>query len=278
MQQIVPFVTESVAAMMGTALHAQFDSKHLVHQHPPLAIASSKEALVSYKAPWHASSCVTALQTTGMHEAGGNLFWINWRPPTGVGSIIAGASPRWAQVKEVADRYFSESALQSVGGARQRIVFPVTLMVHATSLGDVATTTDFASSMDLLVGHVFVWGWMLGMLRALIHHDGPLARALWESALTVTLHMRVALTDANKAALSISESELRKSAAGLLTDSFVGFAAKCAVIFDADPKATNKAKLLAAHNVKYAGAEPTKSMLTVIFCISASGSMPVPSN
>ena len=118
--------------------------------------------------------------------------------------------------------------------------------------------------MDLLVGHVFVWGWMLGMLRALMHHDGPLARALWESALTVTLHMRVALTDANKAAMSISESELRKSAAGILTDSFVGFAAKCAVIFEADPKATNKAKLLAAHNVKYAGAEPTKSMLTVI--------------
>jgi hypothetical protein len=32
------------------------------------------------------------------------------------------------------------------------------LMVHATSLGDVNTSTEFASSMELLVGHAFVWG------------------------------------------------------------------------------------------------------------------------
>ena len=49
--------------------------------------------------------------------------------------------------------------------------------------------------MELLVGHVFVWGWMFGFLRAVIHHDGPLARALWESALAVTLRMKVGLTD-----------------------------------------------------------------------------------
>ena len=74
-----------------------------------------------------------------MYEAGGNLLWVSWRPPpAGKAEIIAGQQPRWSQVNEVAERCFSEAAMVGGSGGRQRIVFPVSLLLHAELLGGFA--------------------------------------------------------------------------------------------------------------------------------------------
>ena len=50
-----------------------------LHEHPPLDIraALSENDLLSYMATWSHDHVHTALTSTDMYEAGGNIFWIN---------------------------------------------------------------------------------------------------------------------------------------------------------------------------------------------------------
>ena len=266
MLELVPFVEQSLIKLMGTAAgFQQFSGGAPLHKHQPLAIIKGEtDTMVSYKAPWEPASCKIAVTTTSMYEAGGNLFWVNWRAPTGKNAVIAGSAPRWAQVQEVADRYFCEAA--QVGILRRRIVFPTTLLVHASSLDTVINASDFADSLEMLVGHLWVWGWVYGVHKAMQQNNVVLVRMLWEAALTVTLHLKTGMTDAAKAATTIAESELRKAQDRLMSDSFVAFAGKCWVIIDEDEKSPNKSKmqLLNDRNCTYGGSAVTKGMLSTI--------------
>ena len=212
----------------------------------------------------------TSIETTSMYEAGGNLLWVNWRPPpAGKADIIAGQQPRWSHVNEVAERYYWEAAMVGGSGGRLRIAFPVSLLLHAESLGDLQGDAGFAGSLVMLVGHVWVWGWVVGMHTAIQTGNTALIRALWESALTVTLHVRVGMTDIAKAAVTIAESELRKTQDRIAGDSFVSFATKCCLIIDESPnKTAAKGKVLSELGVTYGGSAVTKAMLTAVLYFS----------
>jgi hypothetical protein len=168
--------------------------------------------------------------------------------------------------KEVAERYFSQAAMVVSGaGGRRRIVFPVPILVHAESLDVAMKTAGSACSMTMLAGHVWVWGWVVGLHTAMKNDNTALVRALWEAALTETLQLRIRMTDTAKAAATIAESELRKTQDRIAGDSFVSFAVKCCLIFEeASHRAASKGKLLAELGVMYGGATVSRAMLTVI--------------
>ena len=91
--------------------------------------------------------------------------------------------------------------------------------------------------------------------------------------MTVTLQLRIRMTDTAKAAATIAESELRKTQDRIAGDSFVSFAVKCCLIFEeATHRAASKGKLLAELGVMHAGAAVSRTMLTVIIWLDRSDS------
>ena len=268
------WLEHSLRNCFGTKGFDQFQSSAEPYEVQPLDITTDSKGMTSHKAPWQAARCATAVQTTSMYEAGGNIFWLDWRRPLGEGSAIAGSPPRWSQVEEIAERWFSRNAM--VGGpfVRKRIVFPVPLLVHAPSLDNVGGGA-FNGSLEMLAGHIWVWGWARGLATALAANDMVLVAALWESALTPTFHLRVGMTAAEQAAATIADSELTKSKDKLTADSFLSFAQKCWVIFGATagtgPHATtagSKTSTLKALGVTFGGLVVSKSMLTAILYLS----------
>ena len=272
-----PWIEDSFRVHFGaTAGFEQFKDLD-PHQAQPLDIGvqATDSSMTSYKEPWRVDRCITAVKTTGMYEAGGNLFWLSWFRPSGTCSAIAGSPPRWSHVKEIADKWFTrENMVGGSGGTRVRIVFPVPLIVHAESLDKVNGTT-FPGSLELLTGHIWVWGWACGFASAVRATDMALVTALVEAALTVTLHLRVGMSLAEKAAATIADSELNKARDRLSSDSFLAFARKCWVIFGAAAGGTDaastlattavsKSSLLKTHGVKYCGTPVGKTMLSAI--------------
>lgn len=263
--EMKPWLEDSLTKCFGGPGFEQFKGQVAPHTCQPLDITKEfKERMTSYKEPWKSDRCTTALQSTSMYEAGGNLFWVNWRRPSGQNEAIAGTQPRWSQVEEIATRFFSRESLVGGAGVRQRIVFPVPLLVHAPSL-DNARGSTFEGSLEMLTGHIWVWGWARGLAGALTINDTTLVRALWEAALTVTLHLRVDMTPAAQAAATIADSELQKLRDRLAADSFLAFARKCWVIFGSEATTVgSKTNTLKALGVTYGGAAVTKTMLTAI--------------
>lgn len=262
MQKLIPYVLHALRKHMTSDTSFKQFADMPLHRHSPLKIGGGETDLMSFKAPWESKSCIQSVETTSMYEAGGNVFWVNWHPLQGAPRAIAGDPPRWSSVQELTTKYFTAAAFID-SGSRHRLVFPAPLLVHAKSL-DQVKCEHFDSSLELLSGHVFVYAWALGMQHAMVNSDASLIRALWEAALTVTLTLRVGLTNAQKASVTIAESELRKVHERLASDSFASFAGKCWVIFEEAPANANKGKLLASHRVTFGGSPVTKAMLTAV--------------
>ena len=76
---------------------------------PPLPIqaGSGSNDLRNYKEVWCRQNCKVSAETTGMYEAGGNLFWVDMQIPEAVGSqgVIADEPPL-SQVIEYAEQFF----------------------------------------------------------------------------------------------------------------------------------------------------------------------------
>ena len=73
------------------------------------------------------------------------------------------------------------------------------------------------------------------------------------------------MTDIAKAAVTVAESELRKTQDRIAGDSFVSFATKCCLIIDESPnKTAAKGKVLSDLGVTYGGPAVTKAMLTAV--------------
>ncbi len=268
------FIGTTMANYFTTPGFEQFKNTAGLASLAPLDIASKDVVgLSSYKEPWKHARCQASVTTTGMYEAGGNIFWVSWRRPTGESEAISGAPPRWSHVVEVATRWFSRDALVPGGpGERQRLVFPVPLLVHAKSLDNIGT--PFPASLEMLSGHLWVWAWARGMMTAITTHDTNMVRALLEAALTATIHLKVGMSMAAQAAATIVDSELNKTKDKLSSDSFLAFARKCWVIFShADTAgkvatAGGKSTLLKTLGVTYGGSPVGKSMLTAILHLS----------
>ena len=91
------------------------------------------------------------------------------------------------------------------------------------------------------------------------------AASLWQMALTVTVQLRHGLSDAQKAAWSISCAELARSNDLVVSDTFPAFATKCLLILGEDSLSQQKAcQKLTDHMAVYKGAKMSKNMAGAI--------------
>jgi hypothetical protein len=201
-----------------------------------------------------------------MYEASGNLSWCDPRwPEMEAQQVIAGDPPKWADVEDAAAEHFSsQSRTQCYVGKKKngRILFPTFVTVHVDSCSEMERDS-FNRSSRVLTGHVYAQAWYLAMYRALDLGAYGHIGMLWQAALTVTLHGRVGLSMAEQAVLSIAQSEARKTAGRLQSDSFMSFASK-ALLAAGDSSQTAKMKQLNAAGVRFNGAIVSKTMMAGI--------------
>ena len=71
-----------------------------LNEQPPLAIVTgTREQMNSFKHPWDMKECKSALQSTQLYEASGNVFWFdNLFKPTWEAKEIPGTTPTWDQI------------------------------------------------------------------------------------------------------------------------------------------------------------------------------------
>ena len=237
--------------------------------HQPLDIkgtTASRQELRSYKAPWNACACLRAVEDTQMYEAAANVAWIHPFPASSIEEILAGDPVLWGSVVRVADTYFSLAASQGstpgCGGTIERIVFPITLHAHAKDT--VSIRADFfEASLDLVAGHVYLYGWWYAMSEALRKEDLSLVASLWQCGLTVSVQLRRGLDAAKLAVLSCGLSEQHKTNEQIMSDSFPAFAKKVLVVV---PKGSesNRIQKLKELQARYKNASLNKCMMTAI--------------
>ena len=247
----------------------------------PLPIASAKTgALKSFKHPWNDADAAHSLATTGMHEASCSLFSLSAAVPSAKDmAIIAGLrSTPWTTIDELSQRFQMADVVEDDSGV-QRITFPVTVPVA------VERKEDLARGKPILACHAYVWAWYVEMSRALaasqdIKGDAPdgnapatstrrlaFARvlALLQCALTVSVHVRCALTRAQMAAWSIHLSEARKHGA-THSDPLLVFAEKAWVALgkDATLSQAKRQRLLQEMEVTFNNGTMNKVLVTAI--------------
>ena len=180
------------------------------HKPPDLDDAVSGPNVVSYKAPWDSQRATRALASMGMYEAAGNVMWLSPFPEDACAAINAGDKPTWDQVVDIQERHFSPSAVAPPHGSPSQHVFPVAMLAHVPHREIVRGQPHFPGSLTLVTGHVYLYAWFLGVLRAFQSGNVEAVASLWQAALMVTIQLRAGLSTAELAVLSIQHREQRK--------------------------------------------------------------------
>ena len=180
----------------------------------PLTISSTTTSK-SYKEHWVPEHCVTSFNLNGLYEAGGSMFWID--PEIAGDFEVPNMQPTWSLVCQIESEQFTY-----VGGesGRRRILFPVPLSAKWNGAVD---ATAYPTRLVALGGHAFIYGWYVRVFKALDSGDAEAVRMLLEAALTVTVTAWKEMDEATAAIQSIKLSETIRSAAKVMTDSFVTF-------------------------------------------------------
>ena len=90
----------------------------------------------------------------------------------------------------------------------KRLWFRALVQAHVSTL-DALTKPSFPGTLELVSGHVMLYGWYLAVFEAL-DAGGPAADEwnymLWQAGLTVSIHAQVVTNPADLAALSLKAS------------------------------------------------------------------------
>jgi hypothetical protein len=243
MKCIIPYVLHHLRAALASG--TQFADMPL-HLQQPLDIKTKSQTseLVSYKDVWNTANAVTALTATAMYEAAGSLIWCNPFPASEDEEVLAGDPVLWSQVREVADRHFrhackapaetrGKAPAETRGSDVPRTVFPISLPVHVEEVGFIET--QLRSTLHVVSGHVYLYGWYLAMYEALDAGSTLDVLSLWRCCLTATLNVRVGMSRTDLAVFSIQQSEHRNTMdtmpCMMCLDGFVMMICMCACVF-----------------------------------------------
>ena len=246
-----------------------------LYMHGPLEIKDSgtDTELLSYKHPWKEEAAMSSLKTTDMYEAGGNLFWANPFPLDKEEAVLAGETPSWHTIREMAEAMRMKPGASSPGSSSvakaHRIIFPVTLTVHAPSMTDFKGRA-FPSNLRVVTGHAAIYAWFLAMFEALdspnpVPHrqDGnSWVAALWQAALTVTFQAHVVSSKHDLAILSMTKNNDLMLGAKHLVDSFPAFARKLAVCLTGIVGAQKRLEHCQLKKICYDGKPVQRTLLT----------------
>jgi hypothetical protein len=134
-----------------------------------------------------------------MYEARGNIWWLAQFPEDERHVCAVMDKPSWDLVVDVQERHFSSPFHN---------VFPVAMLAHVqtSEIRILPLFPDFAECLTLVTGHVFLYAWLLGMLRALQSASLPAVASLWRAGLTMTIRVRAGLSTTDLALLCLQHS------------------------------------------------------------------------
>lgn len=147
----------------------------------------------------------------------------------------------WSEVVELADTLFALDHRQVdhsvVRSTVARLLFPPSLTVVVDSNVRVKES-HFKQRLAVLTEHRVLYAWYNAMYDAITTGNQERLSALWQAALTVTIHCRVGLPIDEQAVLSMQVSKQSRTEANLESDSFMAFARKALVVLNACPDAS----------------------------------------
>jgi hypothetical protein len=274
MRHIIPEVVtklpEALASWAGSS-NSHVISANL-YEVQPLAIKESvaEGELATFKAPWQTSQCLQSVETTGLYEAAVNVTWLDAQKKLKLPFDFPMERPGWSTVHEIYERQFSKHASGLGGvtpGGPTRLYFPIPIPCFVTD-GKILENKCFNEGLMLAGGHGLVYGWYLGMWKALQTKDDAYIKRLWECGLTVTVRVRkICGVDPRPIILdSLNYSEACQVAKLSNTDSFRVFAWKLhsftKVHKQEAPKATQDAiiKHLVQQGVRFKGSAMNATM------------------
>lgn len=131
------------------------------------------------QAPWDVETCKTSITVNGLYEAAGLALWLR----TGVFRIAN--TPEWETasgdvsvetLKKFAISFFSKDSAMKASvqrgqkksrTGRDRIVWPIEMIVVSESGTDLEKDGGFDSSLSLVGCHFVLWAWYYAMFQAL---------------------------------------------------------------------------------------------------------------
>ena len=171
MRGIIRYAQHHLPARLAS--HPQFNRMTALHEQPPLSIQAATDAqreLISYKHPWTPDEATQSLASTGRYEAGGNIMWLNPFPTSTDAASSAGPAPTWEAVHLMAEQFrISQDPASTQAGRvakEKRLLFRAPIQVHASTL-DALTKPSFPGTLELVSGHVILYGWYLAAFEAL---------------------------------------------------------------------------------------------------------------
>ena len=266
MRAVIDYVKSTLRQRLreDAALSSGFADVAL-NEHAPLDIKSasgaSESELRSYKAPWVKGTAELALSSTGLYEASANLLWTNPFPIDAQAQVCAGEVPGWATVCAMAEPFRCGGKTAGTAARDRRILFPVTLCVHASTL-DCFKAESFAGSLQVVTGHAAIYGWFLAMFEALCGQDPVWVAALWQAALTVTLQAHIVDSPEALAILSMrSNSDMFHNARNMV-DTFPSFARKLQVALRTVSGVQKRLDYCTQKNIRFNGSAVNRNVLS----------------
>ena len=246
-----------------------------LHDQMPLNIkkAGSDQELLSYKAAWDQNTAAVSFDGTKRYEAGGNIFWLHpFCESGGDEAKAAGETPSWAQVHEMANLFRLNGGNQDVeirGGTvakEKRMFFAAPFQVHASTLDAFVKKATFPGTLKLVTGHVILYAWYVAMCEAL-DVGGKAGQewvlALWQAALTASIHADIITDDSSLAVTSLKANNEMYLRYKNCSDSFPSFAKKLEVVLRPMAKETVLRRLqhIQTLGIRYNGGSIHRNML-----------------
>jgi hypothetical protein len=221
--------------------------------------------MLSYKAPWTKQHAELALKSTGLYEAGAKLFWLSPFPASATTAECAGDTPAWSAVCALAD-IFRPSDLDAFAAApgclarEKRLLFPTALVVHAPT-AEAFLETEFPGSLQLVTGHVALYGWYKAMYEALAAGHASWIGALVQAALTVSVRATLCASTSELAVLSMRASDEVSTLSKHMSDGFPTFSRKLRLALQSVDGVSARLEFCVKHNVRFNGAVVYRSLL-----------------
>ena len=231
---------------------------------PPLEwnqAPTSATSGTTYKEVWIPDHCNESMRGEGLYEAGASLWWLE--PVPDAGDIS------WASVA-LAAKVLRPTETKA---GHTRILWPC-VMYAGCRLG--ALSPDgFPKRLQLLHGHVLIFGWWLAVYKALAASDEKTLGMLIESALCVTIQLRALEKPADFAVASIDAASLNHELK-VMNEPFHAFAYKISILLESLSKAdrSSQQKSIAAlakmhkDKLRFEGKVLNKTMLGAAIAIA----------
>ena len=133
----------------------------------------------SWQAPWDLETCKTSIKVNGIYEASGLALWLRtgaFRVANTPDSETAPGDVSVETLSKFAESFFSKDAAMKASiqrgskksrTGRERLVWPIEMIVVTGSSSDLEKDGGFDSSLNLVGCHFVLWAWYYAMFDAL---------------------------------------------------------------------------------------------------------------